>query len=529
MTPEQLKASILQRAMEGKLVPQDPNDEPASELLKRIKAEKEKLIKEGKIKRDKNETEIFRGDDGLHYEKFGDGTVKVVDVPFEIPESWEWVRFKNISSIVRGGSPRPIKEYITEATDGINWIKIGDTEKDGKYINSVKEKIKPNGLNKTRFVQKGTFLLTNSMSFGRPYILNVDGAIHDGWLAISNYEIVFDKDFLYYLLSSKVAFYQFLGLISGAVVKNLNSDKVASIFVPVPPIAEQIRIVDKVKFGISKIDKYAKSYIRLETLNNDFPAKLRKSILQYAMQGKLVSQDPNDEPVAVLLEKIRAEKQKLFKEGKLKKKDLQESVIYKGDDNSYYEKIGEIIEKIDDVHEIPDNWRWVKFGDCLSLISGRDLKTSEFQNNIIGKIPYLTGATNFNAGKINTSRSTDCASVISLKNDLMITVKGTIGEMAFNPFNKAHIARQIMAIRPYLDNVNMEYIRLFLESEIINIQSKAQSMIPGISREVLLSLNIPVPSKNEQDRVIIQVEKFYLQIDQFLLQSYTVPQSGVLE
>ena len=139
--------------------------------------------------------------DSLHYEKFADGTVKEVDVPFDIPESWEWVRFSEVSTIVRGGSPRPIKEFITEADDGINWIKIGDTDKNGKFINSTKEKIKPSGLKKTRYVTKRTFLLTNSMSFGRPYILNVDGAIHDGWLAISNYEEVFSRDFLYYLLS----------------------------------------------------------------------------------------------------------------------------------------------------------------------------------------------------------------------------------------------------------------------------------------------------------------------------------------
>ncbi|VSN84280.1 transposase-like protein, IS1239 [Streptococcus pneumoniae] len=153
--------------------------------------------------------------------------------------------------IVRGGSPRPIKDYLTSEVDGINWIKIGDTEKGEKYINNVKEKIKKSGLNKTRFVKKGTFLLTNSMSFGRPYILNVDGAIHDGWLAISNYENSLNKDYLFYILSSNVVYSQFLSLISGAVVKNLNSDKVASILIPLPPLSEQQR--KQVKVGISTI------------------------------------------------------------------------------------------------------------------------------------------------------------------------------------------------------------------------------------------------------------------------------------
>ena len=224
--PDKLKKSILQYAMQGKLVEQDPNDESVEVLLEKIRAEKEKLFEEGKIKKKDLEISIVsQGDDNSYYE----------EVPYEIPKSWEWVRFSTLVEIVRGSSPRPIKDYLTSEVDGINWIKIGDTEKGEKYINNVKEKIKKSGLNKTRFVKKGTFLLTNSMSFGRPYILNVDGAIHDGWLAISNYENSLNRDYLFYILSSNVVYSQFLSLISGAVVKNLNSDKVASILIPLPP------------------------------------------------------------------------------------------------------------------------------------------------------------------------------------------------------------------------------------------------------------------------------------------------------
>ncbi|MGN0606869.1 MAG: restriction endonuclease subunit S [Oscillospiraceae bacterium] len=169
------------------------------------------------------------------------------EIPFDIPESWEWCRLGNICEIARGGSPRPIKEYLTEAENGINWIKIGDSDKGGKYINSTKEKIKPEGLSKSRLVHAGDFLLTNSMSFGRPYILNVDGCIHDGWLVLSNYQIAFDKDFLFYMLSSTFAYYQFCGVVSGAVVKNLNSDKVADAIFPLPPLSEQKRIVEKIE------------------------------------------------------------------------------------------------------------------------------------------------------------------------------------------------------------------------------------------------------------------------------------------
>jgi len=239
MNAQQLKNSILQEAIEGRLVPQDPNDEPASALLQRIRSEKERLVKEGKLKKKDLEVKPISED----------------EIPFEIPESWEWVRLGNITEIARGGSPRPIKEYLTDAPNGLNWIKIGDTDKGGKYINSCKEKIKPEGLKKTRMVHPGDFLLTNSMSFGRPYITNIEGCIHDGWLMISPYAGVFDQSYLYYVLSSAYAHKQFCDKVAGAVVQNLNSDKVADSIVPLPPLAEQKRIVAKIEELFKEIDK----------------------------------------------------------------------------------------------------------------------------------------------------------------------------------------------------------------------------------------------------------------------------------
>ena len=223
--PGDMQKSLLQMAIQGKLVEQRPEEGTARELL-----------------------------DGISIDDSVDGRrvkVKIVsqivddDKTFDIPESWEWVKLGNICTIARGGSPRPIKEYITTAPDGVNWIKIGDTEKNGKYISSTAEKIKPSGVSKSRMVHAGDFLLTNSMSFGRPYILKVDGCIHDGWLVISQSSEVFDQDYLYWMLSSGYAYSQFCEKVSGAVVKNLNSDKVANAVFPLPPLAEQKRIVDK--------------------------------------------------------------------------------------------------------------------------------------------------------------------------------------------------------------------------------------------------------------------------------------------
>ena len=169
------------------------------------------------------------------------------EIPFEIPDSWQWIRLSNVCSVARGGSPRPIKDYITDSPDGINWIKIGDADKGGKYISRTKEKIIPEGIKKSRLVHAGDFLLTNSMSFGRPYILNTDGCIHDGWLVLSGYEGAYDRDFLYYMLSSSFAYYQFCDVVSGSVVKNLNSDKVADSLFPLPPLSEQKRIVTEIE------------------------------------------------------------------------------------------------------------------------------------------------------------------------------------------------------------------------------------------------------------------------------------------
>lgn len=223
----QTKTKVLDLAIHGKLVPQDPTDEPAAELLKRI-----------------NPKAGTTSDNG-HYQK---------NKQFEIPSTWVLCKLGAVNEIARGGSPRPIKDYLTNDANGINWIKIGDTTKDGKYINSVKEKIRPEGVKKSRLVHKGDFLLTNSMSYGRPYILNVDGCIHDGWLVISPIGKAYTSDFLYYLLSSSFAYEQFTNVASGGVVTNLNSDKVADTIFPLPPYTEQERIVAKIEEIFAQLD-----------------------------------------------------------------------------------------------------------------------------------------------------------------------------------------------------------------------------------------------------------------------------------
>jgi len=179
-------------------------------------------------------------------------------IPFELPNNWRWERLGNISTIARGGSPRPIEDYLTNSPNGVNWIKIGDTEKNGKYITQTNEKIIPEGISKTRYVKSGDFLLTNSMSFGRPYILKTDGCIHDGWLVIGDIENLFYQDYLYYALSSDVMYHSFSSVAAGSTVKNLKSDTVKAVLFPIPPYLEQIKIakfLEKIYLLLSEIEK----------------------------------------------------------------------------------------------------------------------------------------------------------------------------------------------------------------------------------------------------------------------------------
>ncbi|WP_312394344.1 restriction endonuclease subunit S [Chryseobacterium sp.] len=222
----QTKSKILDLAIRGKIVPQDPKDEPASVLLERMKVE-----------RPESKKKVKNTGDNSHYE----------NLPFEIPENWTWCRLGEFNNIARGGSPRPIKDFLTESEDGVNWIKIGDTEKGGKYIYATREKITKEGIKHSRFVNVDDFLLTNSMSFGRPYILKTDGCIHDGWLVINVQKKLLDVDFMYYLLSSDFMYTQFYNSAVGSTVKNLKTETVQQIPFPLPPINEQKRIIKKME------------------------------------------------------------------------------------------------------------------------------------------------------------------------------------------------------------------------------------------------------------------------------------------
>ena len=355
MKAEQLRKSILQLAIQGKLVPQDPNDEPASVLLERIRAEKQRLIKEGKIKKDKNDSVIFKGDDNRHYEKVGSEVKDITDdLPFEIPDSWVWCRLNDIASISAGGTPeRHNPRFWANGT--IPWLKISDITSANKYIKQASEYITEEGLKNSsaKILPKGTLLYTIFATIGEVGILDFDASCNQAIAGVQLFNTAI-RDYLYYYLINLQAF--MMSISKGCAQFNINQKILKAVFVPLPPLAEQVRIVAKIEKFEPLIAEYDKLEQQASKLDEEIYDKLKKSILQYAIQGKLVPQDPNDEPASMLLERIRAERK-----AKLGKKYV-DSYIYKGDDNCYYEKVGETVTNISDEipFDLPENWAWIR-------------------------------------------------------------------------------------------------------------------------------------------------------------------------
>jgi type I restriction enzyme S subunit len=496
MDTKALRQKILDLAIRGKLVPQDPNDEPASVLLERIRAEKQQMVKDGKLKAKdiKNDTVIFVGEDNLHYEKFPDGSVKCIEeeIPFALPQGWEWCRLGVIFMHNTG------KALNTSNTAGrkMTYITTSNLYWDRFELDSLKEMYFSESEIEKCSVRKGDLLVCEGGDIGRAAVwknedtIRIQNHIHKlrPYVDIAIY-------YFYYLFY----YYKNQNLIDGKGIgiQGLSSSMLHAVLVPLPSYKEQFRIVEQVKRYFELLE-----YIDNEKLDLFNAIQLAKfKILDLAIRGKLVPQDPNDEPASVLLECIRAEKEDLIKQGKIKR-DKKESVIFRGEDNSYYEKIGQETRCIDDElpFEIPSNWSFVRLKEYWTLISGRDLSPSEYNSNRDG-VPYITGASNFSIGNVEIVRWTPVPQVITKYGDLLFTCKGTVGEMAMNSFGTAHIARQVMAIRNTC-SFNMKYLQLCLNYYIDNIRTSAKGLIPGISREDILNLIIPFPPLAEQQGIV---------------------------
>ena len=402
----------------------------------------------------------------------------------------------------------------------MNWIKIGDTEKGSKYIHSTKEKIKREGVTKSRIVHKGDFLLTNSMSFGRPYITLIEGCIHDGWLVISPIINSFSQEFFYYLLSSEFAYNQFADKVAGAVVQNLNSDKVANSIFPLPPLAEQQRIVEKIEELIPHIELYGKAQTELDALNRNIKEQLKKSILQYAIEGKLVPQDEAEGSAEELLLQIQAEKQKLYEENKLKKKDLEHSTIFKGEDNKYYEKIGKNVTCIDEEipFEIPKDWRWVRMEQIADLYTGNSINEQEKKAQYMNTegVPYIgTKDIGFDGKVLYQNGVAIPKKHLSLfkkaySNSILICIEGGSAGRKITLIDKTVcFGNKLCCITSYYEKIR--YLFYYLQSpiffEIFN-QNK-NGIIGGVSVNNLKNLIVPLPPLAEQQRIVESIDAIF--------------------
>ena len=493
MTAQQLKNSILQMAVQGKLVPQDPNDEPASVLLERIRAEKERLIKEKKIKREKNPSVIFKGADNLPYEKIGDNEpVSIADeIPFDIPDSWEWVRLGSISTYAETKQ----KVNATSADPSIWGLDLEDIEKGGRLLEHKTVGERKAVGDKTVF-SMGDILYSKL----RPYLLKILVAPDDG---ICTPEIVpfrvyggIDPHYIVNYLKSPFVDNLINSITYGVKMPRVGTETMTSLLVPIPPLEEQRRIVEKIDVVASAVSAYDVAYQKTEALNASFPEALKKSILQEAVQGKLVPQDPSDEPAEDLLERIRAEKQRLIKEGKIKK-DKHESVIFRRD-NSHYEKLDGVERCIDDElpFEIPENWCWCKIGTIFTLQAGKNIQAVEIHENpFADSYPCYGG--NGIRGYVASSNRTGDYPIIGRQGALCGNINRATGEF--------YATEHAVCVETY-SQISVAWACLFLTALNLNQYATATAQ-PGLAVANINEVYIPLPPLAEQHRIVQRIEK----------------------
>ena len=516
MTAQQLKNSILQMAVQGKLVPQDPNDEPASILLERIRAEKERLIKEKKIKREKNPSVIFKGADNTPYEKIGDEVRSLADeVPFDIPDSWEWVRLIDVCEYIqRGKSPKysPIKKYPVVAQKCNQWS--GFSIEKAQFID-------PDSLSSygpERLLQDND-LMWNSTglgTLGRMAIYKTAANPYELAVADSHVTVIRPlkqfvlPEYLYYYFANPTVQSVIEDQADGTTKqKELATATIKAYLTPIPPLDEQRRILTKLSEVLPVVKCYGTVYDETVAMQEAFPERLKKSILQEAVQGKLVPQDPSDEPAEALLERIRAEKQRLIKEGKIKK-DKHESVIFRRD-NSHYEKRGSEEVCIDEEipFEIPENWAWARLSSAsISIADGDHQPPPQVQDGI----PFLVisnvsdGIVDFSNTRYVPKKYFDSLAEIRIPQcgDLLFTVTGSYGiVIPVQTERKFCFQRHIALIK--LGCLSSEFMRLWLSSPLVYEQCRraatgtAQKTVGLASLKGLL---IPIPPLNEQVRIL---------------------------
>ncbi len=507
MDGKQLKNSILQWAIQGKLVPQDPNDEPASVLLQRIREEKARLVKEKKIKKDKNESIIYRGEDNSYYEKvLATGEVKCIDeqIPFEIPSGWEWTRIGNIflhasgkqqsSSNKGGGTPQ---KFIT--TSNLYWGRFELTTV--KVMNFTDEEIK------TCSATKGDLLVCEGgAGYGRSAIWNYDYDI-----CLQNHVhrlrplVQGTCEYVYHFIYLLKETNQLAAV--GTAMPGLSANRLKSLLLPVPPIYEQNRITQQLERVLPIVDKYGAIQQSLDELNESVNVMMRKSILQEAIQGRLVPQIAEEGSATELLAQIKQEKHRLVKEGKLKKSTLVDSVIYKGDDNKYYEQVDGKSLCINDIipFDLPDCWCWVRHNELFEISGGSQPPKSHFVDTPREGYIRLYQIRDYGKSPQPVYIPICEASKTTQKGDIILARYGASLGKVFFAEDGAYNVAMAKVIPQYADNlISKEYIYLFYCSEVYQslVKGHSRSAQAGFNKDDLNNLFFPLPPLAEQKRIV---------------------------
>ena len=491
MNAQQLKNAILQEAIEGRLVPQDPNDEPASALLARIRKEKEQLVKEGKLKKkDLVETPISED-----------------EIPFEIPENWEWCRLGNVGLFERGNGIKRDETFES----GYPCVRYGEMYTKYKYAPTFEKTVSftsKSVFEKCRKARKGDLFMAltgenkQDISLATQYVGDEEIAVGGDLCHFSILE-AYGLYFVYLINSTYFSSKKEI-LATGDIIVHISTDKLASIPIPLPPLAEQHRIVAKIEELLPKVDKYGKAQDTLNKLNAELPERLKKSILQEAIEGRLVPQNPNDEPASVLLAKIRKEKEQLVKEGKLKKKDLEVKPI--SEDEIPF--------------EIPDTWEWVRVKDVF-IINPKVIAEDDADAAFIPmeKIVACYGSkysyeirkwkdikpsfTSFADGDVAFAKITPCFQ--NRKSMILENLPNGIGAGT----------TELKVLRQYSETMDRKYLLYFLASSyfvdeaVFKGTANQQRIIVGYLENKLF----PLPPLAEQHRIVAKLEQVLSEID----------------
>lgn len=452
------------------------------------------------------------------YEKLADGTVKKVEVPYEIPDSWEWVRVGKICSTNIGLTFKPSEVQET----GIPVYKANNIKNSKICTKDLVFVSETTIIKDNEWLNKDDILM--AVRSGSKQLVGKTAIINDletktsfgAFMSVIRPISVFPTFMHYFFQSSH--FRSQLDEANTTTIFQVTQKMLKETLLPLPPLAEQKRIVTKIERALEKVEAYAESYNKLQELDKSFPDKLKKSILQYAMQGKLVPQDPNDEPVEVLLEKIQTEKQKLYEEGKLKKKDLAEIVVTKGDDNSPYQDVP---------YDIPESWEWVSLKTIYQVINGDRGKNYPSKDKLFenGEIPFI------NAGNIaNEVISSQNLLYLSeeqynklgngklIKGDVIFCLRGSLGKFGIFNMEKGAIASSLVIIRPYYNNskdIDI-YFSKYLASPVLLSEIRKYNngtAQPNLSAKALNNFFIPLPPLAEQKRIVSKISKIFSMIE----------------